>query len=103
MITRNLSVREKEVYLLIAKGLAPREIAEKLGLSVKTVSTYRARVLEKTGLRSNAAIAVDAERRGLLNEDKTNEHSSIEANGSAGAADRSDPGGSDQIDGSAET
>lgn len=60
-----LSAREYEVFLMIAAGLPISEIAEKLALSVKTVSTYRARILEKTGLHSNAGIIRYAVRHGL--------------------------------------
>jgi DNA-binding NarL/FixJ family response regulator len=49
-----LSTREHEVLLLIASGLALSEIARKLALSVKTVSTYRTRILEKMEMHSNA-------------------------------------------------
>lgn len=61
-----LSARELEVFLLLAGARSPTEIAERLGLSVKTVSTYRTRILEKTGLASNAAIIQYALRRGLV-------------------------------------
>jgi DNA-binding NarL/FixJ family response regulator len=53
---QRLSDREYEVLLLIASGLTISEIAVKLSLSVKTISTYRARILEKTGLKSNAGL-----------------------------------------------
>jgi len=43
-----------------------REIAERLGLSVKTVSTYRTRILEKMSLGSNAEIIQYAVRNGLV-------------------------------------
>lgn len=46
----SLSKREFEVYSLIALGTTYKEIAEKLALSPKTVSTYRTRILEKLGL-----------------------------------------------------
>lgn len=49
-----LSPRELEVLLAIASGKSASEIAGALSLSVKTVSTYRARILEKMGLQSNA-------------------------------------------------
>ena len=49
-----LSKREYEVLRMLASGLAIHDIAIKLSLSPKTVSTYRARVLEKLGLHSNA-------------------------------------------------
>jgi two-component system invasion response regulator UvrY len=51
-----LSDRELEVFLLLAAGKAVSEIAADLNLSVKTVSTHRARILEKTGLQRNADI-----------------------------------------------
>ncbi len=52
----SLSDREYEVLCLIASGKAVGEIAEELSLSVKTVSTYRARILEKMGLKTNAEL-----------------------------------------------
>lgn len=49
-----LSDREYEVLCLIASGKPVCEIAEELSLSDKTISTYRARILEKMGMKSNA-------------------------------------------------
>jgi DNA-binding NarL/FixJ family response regulator len=49
-----LSSREYTVFEQIAKGQSVSQIAEELCLSVKTVSTYRARILEKMGLASNS-------------------------------------------------
>jgi DNA-binding NarL/FixJ family response regulator len=49
-----LSDREHQVLLAIASGRTPSEIARSLALSVKTVSTYRARILEKLHLRTTA-------------------------------------------------
>ena len=49
-----LSDREYQVMLMIASGKTRKEIAEKLFLSVKTVSTYRTRILEKMELKTNA-------------------------------------------------
>jgi len=46
----SLSEREFEVYTLITAGITYKEIAEKLALSPKTISTYRTRILEKLGL-----------------------------------------------------
>lgn len=60
-----LSARENEVFLLIAAGAGISDIAAKLSLSVKTVSTYRVRVLEKMGLHSNADLIRYAIRHGL--------------------------------------
>lgn len=51
-----LSPREYQVMIKIGQGKSLKEIAEELSLSVKTISTYRARVLEKMGLKSNAQI-----------------------------------------------
>src|SRR6185436_6706231 len=51
-----LSDREFEVFRLLGGGKSVTEIANALNLSVKTVSTHRARILKKTGLRNNAEI-----------------------------------------------
>jgi two-component system invasion response regulator UvrY len=51
-----LSDREYQTLTLIASGLTVSEIAEKLSLSVKTISMYRARLLEKMRLRHNAEL-----------------------------------------------
>ena len=49
-----LSDREFEIFRLLGSGRSVSEIAQALNVSVKTVSTHRARILEKTGLRNNA-------------------------------------------------
>ena len=51
-----LSDREFEVFRLLVGGLGPTEIAEKLHLSVKTVSTHKTRILEKMGMQSTAEL-----------------------------------------------
>ena len=51
-----LSDREFQVLLMIASGKTVKDIADELALSVKTVSTHRARILEKTGLRTTAEL-----------------------------------------------
>lgn len=61
-----LSDREFEVFRLIASGNTPTEIAEKLHLSVNTISTYRTRVLEKLRLQNNAEIMRYALDHGIL-------------------------------------
>ena len=61
-----LSERELQVFTRIARGVSPAVMANELGLSVKTVSTYRARILEKMGMRSNAEIAAYAVRNQLV-------------------------------------
>jgi two-component system invasion response regulator UvrY len=52
----NLSDREYQVMCMIASGKTVGEIAEKLSLSPKTISTYRARILEKMKMKNNAEI-----------------------------------------------
>src|SRR6202030_3705471 len=49
-----LSDREFQVLRMLASGKTVKEMAEELSLSVKTVSTYRRRILEKTGMKTNA-------------------------------------------------
>jgi DNA-binding NarL/FixJ family response regulator len=61
-----LSAREFQVLSKLAAGRAVSEIAEELQLSVKTVSTYRSRVLEKMGLKTNADLTSYALRHGLI-------------------------------------
>ena len=51
-----LSSREHEVLEMIGKGLTPTDIAKSLDLSIKTVSTYRTRILDKMEMSSNAEI-----------------------------------------------
>jgi len=51
-----LSDREFQVLRMIASGKTVKEIASEISLSVKTVSTYRSRILEKTGLRTTAEL-----------------------------------------------
>ena len=63
-----LSAREFEVLRMLARGRSGKEIAALLSLSFKTVSTYRARLLQKLRLHSNAELAQYALRHGLLDE-----------------------------------
>jgi DNA-binding NarL/FixJ family response regulator len=62
----SLSERELQVFLRLAQGELVKDIAESLHLSVKTVSTYRTRTLEKLGVSSNAELASYAIRHGLI-------------------------------------
>lgn len=64
----NLSERERQVLLRIAKGFSNKEIAATLGVSVKTVETYKARMIEKLGLKSRVDIVRYASQRGWLDE-----------------------------------
>jgi DNA-binding NarL/FixJ family response regulator len=61
-----LSEREFIVFRMLAVGKTVTEIGETMHLSVKTVSTYRARALEKLGLKSNAELTQYAIRNGLV-------------------------------------
>ena len=61
-----LSDRELQTLQLIASGKRLSDIADELLLSPKTVSVYRARVLEKLGLANNAELTVYAIRNGLV-------------------------------------
>ena len=61
-----LSDREYEVMSRIGSGKTVKEIAEELSLSAKTISTYRARVLEKLGVKNSAEIVQYAIRNGLV-------------------------------------
>lgn len=61
-----LSDRERDVLLLVARGHSSAGVAEKLSLSPKTVDTYRARGMEKLGLRSRASLVQFALTHHLL-------------------------------------
>jgi two-component system invasion response regulator UvrY len=61
-----LSHREFQVFRLLAGGRSVGEIAEQLVLAPNTVSTYRARILEKTGVRNDVELALLAVRQALL-------------------------------------
>jgi DNA-binding NarL/FixJ family response regulator len=63
-----LSEREEEVARLTAAGHGNKEIASRLDLSVKTVETYRARALEKLGLKGRAELVRYAAQQGWLQE-----------------------------------
>jgi len=63
---RRLSPREIETLRLIAAGKPPREIAAVMGVSTKTVGTFRRRLLGKLGLRSNVELARFASERGMV-------------------------------------
>jgi RNA polymerase sigma factor (sigma-70 family) len=61
-----LSAREREVLQLIAEGRTGAEIAERLTLSQKTVETYRARLIEKLGIRDVPGLVRFAIQSGLV-------------------------------------
>ena len=61
-----LSDREFQVMCMIASGKTVKQIAEKLCLSVKTISTYRSRILEKMHMQNNAELTHYAIKNGLV-------------------------------------
>lgn len=61
-----LSDREFQTLLLIASGKTVTEIADELSLSHPTISTYRARILQKMGMKNNAEITSYAIRQNLV-------------------------------------
>lgn len=60
-----LSSQEHRVMLLMAAGRTPAEIADTMHLSVKTVGSYRARILEKTGWKNNTELTKYCVQHGL--------------------------------------
>ena len=50
---KKLSPRENEVYKLLVKGVMNKQVAFDLGISCKSVSTYKRRILDKLGLENN--------------------------------------------------
>ena len=63
---KQLSDREYQVLCLIASGKEVKEISIELSLSAKTISTYRARLLDKMGMRTNAELTHYAIQNGLV-------------------------------------
>lgn len=61
-----LTDREKEILTLIAQGQSNQEIARKLYISIKTVQTHRAHILEKLGLHDRTELVRYAIRKGLI-------------------------------------
>ena len=64
-----LTDREREVLQLIAEGRVNREIAELLHISIKTVESHRAHIMEKLGIRNIAELTQYAIRKGLISLD----------------------------------
>ena len=61
-----LSPREQEVLRWYAHGFSLREIGEQLGLSVKTVDTYKTRIMEKLGFQKKSELIAYAAKQGLF-------------------------------------
>ena len=64
--TAVLSPRELEVLRWYARGFSLREIGEQLGLSVKTVDTYKTRIMEKLGFQKKSELIAYAAKHGLF-------------------------------------
>ncbi len=67
-----LSEREAEVFALVALGYRNAEIAGKLALSVKTVETYKSRMMDKLGLQTRTALVRFALELGMLQKAEAN-------------------------------
>lgn len=61
-----MTEREKEILTLIAQGLSNKQIADRLYISIKTVQTHRAHILEKLGLHDRSELVRYAIRKGLI-------------------------------------
>lgn len=64
--TQRLSAREREILQLLAEGHTTKEVADLLGLSVKTGETHRANLMKKIGARSTAGLVRYAIRNGII-------------------------------------
>ncbi|MDI6743286.1 MAG: response regulator transcription factor [Smithella sp.] len=62
-----LSNREHQVMLMLAGGKSVSDIADELNLSVKTISTYRTRVMSKMGMKKNAELTLYAVHNKMIN------------------------------------
>ena len=67
---RGLTKRETEVVRLVSEGYKNKEIAAELGISVKTVETHRANIMNKLALRNLAQLIRYALQKGLTKLDK---------------------------------
>ncbi|HEV8192606.1 MAG TPA: response regulator transcription factor, partial [Ktedonobacterales bacterium] len=65
-----LTSREREILQLVAEGYTNQEIADLLHLSIKTVQSHRAAVMEKLGLRDVTHLVRYAVRRGLVDPER---------------------------------
>ncbi|MCG3117754.1 MAG: response regulator transcription factor [Candidatus Manganitrophus sp. SA1] len=63
---KKLSKREKEVLCLVADGHTNRQVAERLGIKIKTVETHRANIMNKLALRNLSQLVKYAIREGFV-------------------------------------
>jgi two-component system response regulator NreC len=61
-----LTEREREVLKHLAEGMTNKEVADKLVLSIRTVETHRARIMDKLGIKGRAALVAFAKRHGMI-------------------------------------
>jgi len=74
-VAGELSEREREVLVLVAQGYTSQKVADRLDLSVKTIETYRARLMKKLGLEDRAQLVQFALDSGLLAAAQTGDRS----------------------------
>ncbi|MBK9290718.1 MAG: response regulator transcription factor [Bacteroidetes bacterium] len=77
---QKLSSREVEILRLVAEEYTSREIAQKLGLSVRTVDTYRKQIIQKTGAATPLAMFKYAVRNGIISSQMFREFSKENGN-----------------------
>jgi DNA-binding NarL/FixJ family response regulator len=70
-LDRRLTRREREVLILVAQGYTNREIAQRLGISVRTVEKHRFNMMKKMGFRNKAEAIQYALRTGLITADES--------------------------------
>ena len=70
--SHDLSERERDVLILVAKGLANKEIAEQLNISIHTVMSHRKNITHKTGIKTVAGLTVYALLNNLLDQNDVN-------------------------------
>ena len=70
--SHELSDRERDVLILVAKGMASKEIAEQLNISIHTVMSHRKNITHKTGIKSVAGLTVYALLNNLLDQGDVN-------------------------------
>ena len=68
-----LTKRERDILVLVAKGLMSKEIAEQLNISIHTVISHRKNITRKTGIKSVAGLAVYAMLNNLVGEQQASE------------------------------
>jgi DNA-binding NarL/FixJ family response regulator len=65
-----LTSRQREILQLVAEGKSTKEVAQMLSLSVKTVETHRAQIMDRLGIRDLAGLVRYAIRTGLVSSER---------------------------------